>query len=533
MSFTNTINPDGSITGSNISTSGTGVYSTNSNLTTTSLNTGGIDINDTITSFTNNNIIFGGGGSVSDGQNALQIESTQNITSLINLGSFCGGGGAGGNGGGIGGPAYGGAGGGGGGSNSFGNGGNGLNGAGTDSSGVGGGGGGGFNAIGGDSTFNSTIGGSGTLAGGGGGGGYSNGTSANNYGGGNGDGGGGGAGGGNGYGGGGGGGFGIYGVNGGYSINNLGTIQTLENKQGIGFGLGALFYQGNLPTNYNIIIQTDASYGQLFCTGWANLSPGTLANFGISSLSTLPNVSTSYEAVLLNIDNVNGLNQQNVTGTFSNNGKSYSWTLTYVPASTQNTFGNIVSISGINYISYDLTITPTSFPCFKEGSKILTDKGYKPIEQLRKGDLVKTLKHGFLPIDSIGKREIHHLGCKERIKEQLYCCSNDAFEEVFEPLIITGCHCILVDEFISEEQRTLTEEINGIIYVTNNKYRLPACVDLRASVYPEPGTYMIYHLALEHDDYYKNYGIYANGLLVETCSKRYLKELSGMELIEE
>ena len=38
--------------------------------------------------------------------------------------------------------------------------------------------------------------------------------------------------------------------------------------------------------------------------------------------------------------------------------------------------------------------------------------------------------------------------------------------------------------------------------------------------------------ALENDNYYMNYGIYANGLLVETCSKRYLKELSNMTLIE-
>jgi hypothetical protein len=29
-----------------------------------------------------------------------------------------------------------------------------------------------------------------------------------------------------------------------------------------------------------------------------------------------------------------------------------------------------------------------------------------------------------------------------------------------------------------------------------------------------------------------NYGIYANGLLVETSSKRNLKELSGMILVE-
>lgn len=29
-----------------------------------------------------------------------------------------------------------------------------------------------------------------------------------------------------------------------------------------------------------------------------------------------------------------------------------------------------------------------------------------------------------------------------------------------------------------------------------------------------------------------NYGIYANGLLVESCSRRYLKEMSNMSLIE-
>jgi hypothetical protein len=43
----------------------------------------------------------------------------------------------------------------------------------------------------------------------------------------------------------------------------------------------------------------------------------------------------------------------------------------------------------------------------------------------------------------------------------------------------------------------------------------------------------IYHIALENDDPYMNYGIYANGLLVESCSKRYLKELSKMRILGE
>jgi hypothetical protein len=174
------------------------------------------------------------------------------------------------------------------------------------------------------------------------------------------------------------------------------------------------------------------------------------------------------------------------------------------------------------------------YPCFKEDSLILTNKGYRRIQELRKGDLVKTLLNGFLKIDMIGKKEIVHKACiEDRIKDQLYKCSHENFEEVFEPLVLTGCHSILVDEFVSEEQKQKAIEINeNRLCVTDRKYRLPACVDERTTVYEIPGTYTIYHLALENPDYYMNYGIYANGLLVETCSRRYLKELSGMELIE-
>jgi uncharacterized delta-60 repeat protein len=181
------------------------------------------------------------------------------------------------------------------------------------------------------------------------------------------------------------------------------------------------------------------------------------------------------------------------------------------------------------YIGYNI-------PCFKEESNILCFKNnqeqYIPIQNLRKGDLVKTRLNGYVPINMIGKREIYNISSRERIKDQLYKCSQDQYPEIFEPLIITGCHSILVDEFKDEKEREKTFEINGDIFVTDQKYRLPACVDERTSVYEKEGIFTIYHFALEHDNYYMNYGIYANGLLVETCSKRYLKEISNMELIE-
>ena len=83
---------------------------------------------------------------------------------------------------------------------------------------------------------------------------------------------------------------------------------------------------------------------------------------------------------------------------------------------------------------------------------------------------------------------------------------------------------------MKKEKKTV--ELLEKICITDNKYRLPACIDKRAKPYEESGSHTIYHIALENDDYYMNYGIYANGLLVETCSKRYLNELSNMKLIE-
>ena len=171
--------------------------------------------------------------------------------------------------------------------------------------------------------------------------------------------------------------------------------------------------------------------------------------------------------------------------------------------------------------------------CFKEGSQILTKDGYRLVEDLRKGDLIQTVAHGFLPIDMIGKREILHQASNERIKDQLYLCCPSEYLDVFDDLVITGCHSILVEDFFSDEQREKTMEYNnGRVFITDNHYRLPAFLDHRASVYEPAGTYTIYHFALENNDYYMNYGVYANGLLVETCSKRYLKEFAGMSLIE-
>ena len=208
---------------------------------------------------------------------------------------------------------------------------------------------------------------------------------------------------------------------------------------------------------------------------------------------------------------------------------------TNLDVGTYNIGISVYKLSNSNYISYNsnnLIINSFSYPCFKLGSKILTDKGYQLIENLRNGDLVKTLKNGYLPIVIIGESEIYNSGNKERIKNRLYNLSCKNYSDLMEDLVLTGCHSILVDYFTEEEQIIGMGGKEKRLYMTDDKFRLFTYLDHRSLPYDKEGMFTIYHIALESDNYYGNYGIYANGLLVETCSIRYLQELSNMTFIE-
>ena len=174
------------------------------------------------------------------------------------------------------------------------------------------------------------------------------------------------------------------------------------------------------------------------------------------------------------------------------------------------------------------------WPCFLEDTKILCSKDgqetYLKVQDIRKGTLVKTILHGYLPVDSIGTTQIYNSGDDKRSQHRLYRCTQANYPELTEDLIMTGSHSILT-KTITDVQREKTIELLGRIFNTDKHYRLMACIDERSTPYEKQGTFNIYHLALENDHYYSNYGIYANGLLVETCSKRYMNELSGMTLL--
>jgi hypothetical protein len=97
-----------------------------------------------------------------------------------------------------------------------------------------------------------------------------------------------------------------------YGIQNDRSISTLNNAQ------AGLTYNGILPTNYNIIVNSATSFG--------TLNAGTVTGssiFGINAGSTL--TAGTYNNVLRNIGNSNGsVNASYLSGTYGGN---YSWNL--------------------------------------------------------------------------------------------------------------------------------------------------------------------------------------------------------------
>ena len=176
------------------------------------------------------------------------------------------------------------------------------------------------------------------------------------------------------------------------------------------------------------------------------------------------------------------------------------------------------------------------YPCFLEGSKILkldqeTDNEiYVPIETLKPGDLIKTFQNGYKAIFHIGRKVIPSSKNNVDKRNCLYKFSKAKIPGMSEDLYITGEHCTL-HKTISHELKEEVKEHMGDIYITEYKYRVPACLDKRGELYKHNTPVTIWHFALENDNYYRNYGVYANGLLVESCSIQYLMALSNMEYV--
>jgi hypothetical protein len=223
----------------------------------------------------------------------------------------------------------------------------------------------------------------------------------------------------------------------------------------------------------------------------------------------------------------------NITGSL--NGIT-SWRIAYLHGVTPPTgiFPNGYDLSTIVFEAGTSTVYLYAVsPCFLEGTEILCQvegvEKYLPIETLKPGTLVKTSRDGYKKVVLLGKGDIQNRGDEERIEHRLYRCSPENYAGMMKDIYITGCHSILVAE-LTDTQREQTIQHLSKIYITDRKYRLLACIDERAKPWASEGSYTIWHIALEHENDLMNYGIYASGLLVETCCIRTLRTKSNMTI---
>jgi hypothetical protein len=163
--------------------------------------------------------------------------------------------------------------------------------------------------------------------------------------------------------------------------------------------------------------------------------------------------------------------------------------------------------------------------CFNKGTKILClnsnfEEEYIEIENLKRGDLVKTFKHGYRKIDLIASGNV--INNPDSKTNAMYKMVKTETNGLFEDLILTGGHSILVDK-LSDDDNAEQIRMKWGEQKIDDKSLLLACVSKDFQRIQDKEIYYYYHFILENsgDDHNDRYGVYANGILTETPVKRY------------
>jgi hypothetical protein len=169
----------------------------------------------------------------------------------------------------------------------------------------------------------------------------------------------------------------------------------------------------------------------------------------------------------------------------------------------------------------------TPLLCFDESTEILCLDGnlkevYVPIFQLKVGDFVKSFKHGFRRISTIYKNSL--INNIHNFQSCMFLMPKN--ETMTKDLIVTGGHSILVDDMTDNELIKNSAYFNNTNPKIDDKHLLLAAASEKFTALENDNEYTFYNFCLENEgDDESRYGVWANGVLVETPCAQFLKDI--------
>jgi hypothetical protein len=173
----------------------------------------------------------------------------------------------------------------------------------------------------------------------------------------------------------------------------------------------------------------------------------------------------------------------------------------------------------------------TPILCFHESTEILClnedlKEVYIPISQLKEGNFVKSYKHGYRRIEAIYKKSF--INDNNHVHSSM--CLMPKNEHMTKDLIVTGGHSILVDNMTEDEFLKNSEYFHDTSPKIDGKQLLLAGVSEKFTTLENNKEYTVYNFCLENDGNDEaRYGVWANGVLVETPAMQYLKDILNIE----
>lgn len=325
------------------------------------------------------------------------------------------------------------------------------------------------------------------------------------------------------------------------NTNNIGSLVVFNNSSSTSTVLVLSSYIESLSAGTflnpgGIVFNND--YTRLYITGSVSKSimyytigiPNTLTTFITDDVPNSSGNSGLFDSYGIIFDSINNIYVCNFHSELS------------VP------YGYIQKIQGIQYNFENISgLVPGSYPvnvynfttssvilgtlfninvqCFRKETRILSfidgQEVWVNIENLKPKDLIKTYKYGYIPIKNIGWSQMTN--SIHSNPNKLYVIKKNSHSELIDDLYVSGKHSRLVDSLTSEQQ-TLTLKIWSKLLKIDDKYLLMACVDDLFIDIKDENKYDMYQIILESDNSYKQYGIYANGILSESMSINALKK---------